>query len=73
MKEREIRQRLDRSLRIPLLTVLLPLLLGLGFALTGACRAHVAPATDPPVASRVDAGEAVRDFLQTPLPIGYED
>jgi hypothetical protein len=68
-----MRQRVERFLRIPLLAILLPLVLGLGFALIGACKAHVSSKADPPVASRVDAGEPVGDFLQSPLPVGYEE
>ena len=54
MREREMRERIERFLKLRLRTVVMPLALGLGLALTSSCGAHVQSKADPSIASQGD-------------------
>ena len=61
MRKQEMRERVERFLRLRLRSLMVPAALGL--ALTG-CRAQIPPKTGPAVSQRADAAEPVEDFQE---------
>ena len=62
MREQEMRERVERFLKLRLRTMMVPAALGLALA---GCRSQIPPKAGPAVAQQTDAAEPVED-LQEP-------